>query len=63
VDLPGDPRLNCARLLARVIYLSAWQLQLALFAFGANDGWSTPTVISATAAIFSIVSIVPSEPD
>ena len=42
-------------------YLSAWQLQLALSALGANDGLSTPMVISAAAAIFRIVSIVPSE--
>ena len=50
-----------ARLLAPVTYLFAWQLQLALSALGANDGLRTPMVISAAAAILSIVNIIPSE--
>ena len=50
--------------IARAVgYLFAWQLQFALSALGANDGLSTPIVISAAAAIFRIVSIVLSELD
>jgi hypothetical protein len=39
-------------------YALALQLQLALSAFGVNEGFSTPNAISAAAAIFNNVIIV-----
>ena len=59
LEIHGQIMRDCSR----VCYLFAWQLQFALSALGANDGLSTPIVISAAAAIFRIVSIVPSELD
>jgi len=55
----GDPREKLCAIARAPVYLLAWQLQLALSALGANDGFNTPMVISAAAAILSIVSIVP----
>ena len=56
-EIHGQIMRDCSR---DDYYLFAWQLQFALSALGANDGFSTPMVISAAAAIFRIVSIVPS---
>jgi hypothetical protein len=61
VDLHRRSTAKLSAIARAFIYLFAWQLQLALSTFGANDGFSTPMVISAAAAIFRIVSIVPSE--
>jgi hypothetical protein len=61
VDLARRPTAKLCAIARALVYLLAWQLQFALSALGANDGFRMPITISAAAAILSMVSIVPSE--